>query len=735
MGKGVTKTVPQIFRDNICTAFNLLNAIIAIVLVMVGAWKNILFIFAILINTTVGIIQEMKTKRRIEQLTILSLSKSKIIRDGKETEVMPYEIKKGDTLCLESGMAVSCDCKIKSGTAEINESVLTGESEPVQKRNGDEILSGSTVISGRCRAEVICESEDGFAARIVDEVKSTKQTSSEMPAAMDKVTKFTSLFILPLGILLFIQGYFFRDMSFSDTVVTTSAGLLGMLPKGLVLLMSIGFAAGIIRLSKENVLVRELYSLENLAHCDVVCLDKTGTLTTGELAVERVLPNIDKAEFEKLMSTYIKFTDDNNSTYIALKNYFGDAAAYECIDCEPFSSERKYSSVTLDNGMIFVIGAPEKLCRTIPDEVSEIMSKGARVIVGGICRGEITYDNIKVVGMVVISDTIRDTANETIKYFYSQDIDVKIISGDNPRAVSAVAKNAGVRNAESFIDMSDFSEDEINDIADKYTVFGRVTPKQKKMLIEAMQNAGHKVAMTGDGVNDLLAMRRADCSVAMGSGCDAARRAAQLVLLDSDFSVLKDVISEGRRVVNNLTKSAGVFFIKTIYSILLCVLCLLFNSDFPFIPIQITLIDAVIEGFPAFFMSFEKNDEKCEKDFLTAAIRRAFPNGVAVFACCVIIFGAIRFMGFDSAQGSLIMYLAVGFISLAGVIKASLPLNWFRGLLTLMSGVGFVCAVIVFDEFLQLPSISRIGAVALVIVTAVGILIARYVKIPKEYAI
>lgn len=732
MGNGVIKTVPQILKDNICTAFNLLNVLIAIFLAAAGAWKNILFIFAILINTTVGIIQEIKSKRQIERLTILSLSKTKISRDGQEFEVMPFEIKKGDIMFLESGMSVGCDCKIISGTAEINESVLTGESEPVLKKCGDEILSGSTVISGRCRAEVICDSEDGFASKIIDEVRATKQSGSDMLAAMDKVTKFTSFFIVPLGIILFMQGYFFRDMSFSDTVVSTSAGLLGMLPKGLVLLMSIGFAAGIIRLAKKNVLVRELYSLENLAHCDVVCFDKTGTLTTGELAVERVRTNIDKGEFEKLMSTYVKFTDDNNSTYIALKKRFSSDDVYECTDSESFSSERKYSAVTLDDGRTFVIGAPEKLCETIPDEISELMKDGKRVIVSGICRGDVTYNNTTIVGTVVISDTIRETAADTIEYFYSQDIDVKIISGDNPCSAAAVAKSAGVKNADLFIDMSDVPDDEIDAVADKFVVFGRVTPKQKKLLIEAMQKRGHKVAMTGDGVNDLLAMRRADCSVAMGTGCDAARGAAQLVLLDSDFSALRDVISEGRRVVNNLTKSAGVFFIKTIYSILLCVLCLLFNADFPFIPIQITLIDAVIEGFPAFFMSFERNDEKCEDNFLRAAVQRAAPFGAVVFVCCVAIFAAIKYMGFDSAQGSLIMYLSVGFISLAGVAKASVPFNLLRGTLTLLSGIGFVCAVILFGELLQLPPISGMGIIALTIVTAVGILLAIYIKMPKN---
>ena len=732
MNNSVIKTIPQILKDNICTVFNLLNLLIAISLVAVGTWKNILFIFVILINTAVGIVQEIKAKRQIERLMLLSFPKVNVLRHDKETEILPDEIKKGDILSLESGSVICCDCKIISGTAEVNESVLTGEAEPVLKHCGDTLLSGSSVISGKCHAEVICENEDSFTSKIVDEVKSTKQSGSHMLMSMKKVTKFTGFFIIPIGILMFIQGYFFRGVPLADTVVSTSAGLLGMLPKGLVLLISIGFAAGVINLSKKQVLVRELHSLENLAHCDTVCLDKTGTLTEGKLSVDEVLADIDSREFEKLMSAYINHTDDNNSTYMALKSYFKCGDTYGCISSVPFSSERKYSAVTLDNGKTFVIGAPEKLCKTIPYEASDLMAEGKRVIFAGICNGEVTPENVDVIGMIVISDKVRKNARQTIRYFYSQDIDVKIISGDNAYSVSAIAERAGIKNADLYIDMSEVVDEDIENIAEEYTVFGRVTPKQKKLLIAAMQKKGHKVAMTGDGVNDLLAMRQADCSAAMGAGCDAAKQTAQLVLLNSDFTVLKDVISEGRRVINNLTKSAGVFFIKTIYSILLCILCLLFNTDFPFIPIQITLIDAVIEAFPAFFMSFERNDKKCEKSFLKSAVRSALPNGIAVFVCCIILLAVSRYLGIERNQSSLLMYLSVGFISLAGVIKASLPFNLLRGFLAVSSVLGFVCAVALFSNLLQLPHLSLAGAMILPIVTVIGLVLAVCIKIPKE---
>ena len=733
MNNNIAKTTPQILKDNICTVFNLLNLLIAISLAAVGAWKNILFFAVILMNTTIGIIQEIKAKRQIEKLTLLSMPSVTVLRNGKELQISPDEIKKGDLMQLCGGAVVCRDCVIKNGGVEVNESVLTGESEPSAKSAGDTILSGSTVISGKCAAETICSNEESFTSKIADEVKRTKQSGSELLMSMKKVTRFTSYLIVPLGILLFIQGCFFRNMPVADTVVPASAGLLGMLPKGLVLMISIGLATGVINLSKKKVLVRELHSLENLAHCDTVCFDKTGTLTEGKLTVENVFSDIDKADFEKLMSTYLKYTSDNNSTYIALADYFEqDRNVYECISSVPFSSERKYSAVTMSGGQTFVIGAPEKLCGSIPENVTDIMSDGKRVIFAGLCAGDICPENVEIVGMIVISDKVRKNARDTVKYFYGQGLDIKVISGDNPIAAAAAAKKAGIKNADKYIDMSKVSDDDTEAIADEYTIFGRATPKQKKMLIAAMQKKGHKAAMTGDGVNDILAMRQSDCSIAMGNGSDAAKQTAQLVLLNSDFSVLKDVISEGRRVINNFTKSAGVFFIKTIYSVLLCILCLMFNREFPFIPIQITLIDAVIEAFPSFFMSFEKNGAKVQGSFLKSAFGAALPNGIAIFICCIILLAVSQIMKIDTAQCSLLMYLTVGFISLAGVIKASLPFNKLRGFLSAASVIGFVCAVVMFSGLLQLPRLSFTGGVILPVVLTLGIILALSVKVPKS---
>ncbi len=725
-----TKTIPQILRDNICTVFNLLNLMIAVSLAAVGAWKNILFIFIILLNTAVGIVQEIKAKRQIERLTLLTQPTVTLLRDGTEQTIRPEEIREGDMLVMTAGCAVCTDCTVQEGRLEVNESILTGESEAVVKLPGDKLLSGSSVIAGRCLAQADCNADECFTAQMVNEVKRTKSSSSELLASMKKVTKFTSFLIVPLGMLLFVQAFFLRRLPMDTAVVATSAGLLGMLPKGLVLLISIGLAVGVIRLSKKNVLVRDLHSLENLAHCDVVCLDKTGTLTEGSLEVEGVYLDIDEQEFRRLMATYLAHTDDNNSTYQALRDHFSPNQPYKVTAAMPFSSERKWSSVTLASGRTLVLGAPERLCRRIPQAAKNRMEQGKRILFAGLCSDKVDAAKIDLIAMIVIGDKLRKNAAQTIRYFYEQGVDVKIISGDNPTAAAAVARLSGVRHAERLLDATGLTDEELTKAAERHTVFGRVTPEQKKVLISALQKQGHKVAMAGDGVNDLLAMRQADCSAAMGKGSDAARQTAQLVLLDSDFAVLRDVISEGRRVINNLTKSAGVFFIKTIYSVLLSVLCLLLNADFPFIPIQITLIDAVIEAFPAFFMSFERNDRKVEGAFLSSAFRAALPNSLAIFLGCIAVFFVAPHLGLNHAQMNLVIYLTVGIVSLAGAIKASLPMNLLHGFLSIASVVGFFCALLLFAPLLQLPHLAISGAVLLPLVSIPCILIAILLKVP-----
>lgn len=706
-----TKSTAEIIRDNVCTVFNLLNVIIAVALALVHAWSNLFFIFIIIVNTLIGIYQEIKAKKLVEKLSLLSMPVAHVLRDGRELEVHPDSVEKGDVLLLESGNVICADSRVLSGSAEINESVLTGESRPVLKRAGDDLLSGSSVISGKCRAEVIHTGEENYAAKLVSEVKKYKSANSELMSSMKKVTRITSFFIVPLGIIAFLEALLVRNMTIADAVISSSAGLLGMLPKGLVLLMSVGLAIGVIRLSKKNVLVQELYSLENLAHCDVLCLDKTGTLTVGHMEVEQVIPlGCDKARAQQLLASYVSASEDNNATFCALKEYCAHAAPQRAFAGVPFSSARKWSSVTLENGEYLVLGAYERLGLKgdMPLQFREQMQQGKRVLFAGITRQKPQADGelcaVEPAAAVIIADPLRKNAKDTIAYFERQGVEVKVISGDDPVTASAVAARAGIKNAQRCIDLSNAAPEDVKNAADKYTVFGRVSPEQKKLLVTALQEKGHSVGMTGDGVNDLLAMKQADCSVAIGQGSDAARQTAQLVLLDSDFAVLKDVISEGRRVVNNITKSAGVFFIKTLYSVFITLWCVIFNLPFPFIPIQITLIDLVIEGFPSFFMSLERNDKPVRGKFLPSAIGAALPNAVAVTVCCIVLTMAGTSLGIEQSQIGLVTYLTLGAISVMGVVKASLPFNWLRGGLCAVSALGYVGAVAILPNLFKLPA-------------------------------
>ena len=730
--RNATKTVGQILRENLCTVFNLLNLLIAVALAAVGAWKNLLFLLIIGVNTAIGIVQELRAKRRIERLTLLAQPTVTILRGGREETARPEELRAGSLLVLTAGSAVCTDCVLKEGRLEVSEAILTGESESVVKRPGDKLLSGSSVIAGRCVAEATCAPEASFAARLVEQVRRTKGGGSELLASMKKVTRLTSCFIVPLGAALLAKAVLLRHVPIADAVVATSAGLLGMLPKGLVLLISVGLAVGVIRLSKKNVLVRELHALENLAHCDVVCLDKTGTLTEGSLQVDCVLPEIDAHEFDRLMASYLAGTEDNNATFRALETRFSAVKPYETTDSVPFSSDRKWSSVTLADGRTLVLGAPERLSTRLTPEVRAWMEQGRRVLLVGLCRGAVQPETVERIGVLVLSDCLRAHAAQTVSYFYEQGVDVKILSGDSAPAAAAAAKLCGVRNADRAIDATGMTRAQLEAAIATHSVFGRVTPEQKRILVEALQKRGHRVAMTGDGVNDLPAMRQADCSAAMGNGSDATKQTAQLVLLDSDFAVLRDVIAEGRRVVGNLTKSAGVFFIKTIYSVLLCLLCLICNVDFPFIPIQITLIDAVIEAFPAFFLSFEPNDRKLEGTFLNNAVRAALPNGIAIFLCCIAVFLAAPSLGIDGRQSGLLLYLTVGIVSLAGVVKANLPMTPLHGFLSIASVIGFFCAVTLFAPILQLPLLAIQSVPLLLAVVIPGVALAAFWDIPKK---
>ena len=724
----VTKSTGQILRDNICTLFNLFNLLIAVALALVGAWSNVLFMAIIVLNTVIGIVQELNAKRLVDKLSLPNAPTAVAIRDGEACTIHVQELVVDDVVELASGAQVSADCVILSGAVEVNESLLTGEAEPVRHALGEQLLSGSFIVSGLCRAQVEHVGSENYAVKLALEAKRLRRVNSELLRSMRRVTHFTAYLIPPLGVLLFLEAYFLRAEEVDQAVVTTAAALLGMLPKGLVLLISISLAAGIAVLAKKRVLVQELFALETLAHVDTLCLDKTGTLTTGRMTVEDVLLTDlgEELSFEELMAAFVTGSQDNNATYPALKERFGSSGGLMSLSRVPFSSERKWSAVTFED-FTLVVGAPEKLAgRAISELLEDTVRSGKRVLLAGITRDEVLPEQplpeLEWLGTIVIADELRPEAVETLDYFKREGVDLKLISGDNPETVAALGARAGFPNAARYVDMSSITDDAgIERAAANYSVFGRTTPQQKQKLVRALQKQGRTVAMTGDGVNDLLALREADCSIAVAEGSDAARQIAQVVLLDSDFSALPDVLAQGRRVVNNITRVAAVFFVKTVYSVLLSLVCLLLNIPFPLIPIQVTLIDLVIEGYPAFFMSFEPDGRKVTGRFLPTVLRRAAPNAIAILACFLIL----PVMPLDVAQGPTVFYLLVGTVGIMAVFKASRPMNALRVFLCVTMTLGFYAAVFLFHSMLRVEPLAMPDIPVFLALSLVSFLIKR----------
>lgn len=733
----ITKTKGQIIKSNVFTLFNLLNLLIAVALAAVGAWSNMIFISIILMNIIIGIAQELKAKKLVEELSLLSMPTVTVIRDCEEQTVTVEEIVQDDIMLLESGKQISCDSVVMEGELEVNESLLTGESDSVIKRAGDRLLSGSSVICGKCYAQVEHVGNENYAAKISEEAKKMRSVNSELMNSMKKVTKITSFLIIPLGIILFAEAFFLRGDTTFSAVVSSAAGLLGMLPKGLVLLISISLAGGVIKLAKQKVLIQDLYSLESLAHVDILCLDKTGTLTEGKMQVSRTYDlgkeNGMEADFSRIMGSFLHHSDDNNATFQALKEYYQEEDAYGVIRKIPFSSQRKWSAITFEGAGTFVVGAPERLLAgRIPGYLQKEIEHGKRVIIAGITGETVQPDEdltkVQPLMAVVINDKVRENASETLRYFRKEGVEIKIISGDNPAAVSSIGKEAGLANYRAYIDMSTIGEDaDLTQITSQYTVFGRTTPLQKKQLLQAMKEQGHSVAMTGDGVNDLLALKEADCSIAVAEGSDAAKQVAQVVLLDSDFSSLPDVLLEGRRVVNNVTRVAGVFFIKTIYSVLLTIICILLNAPFPFIPIQITLIDAAIEAYPAFLTAFEPNGNKVGERFLPAAFRRAVPNAIAIVFGVLAVYLAAPLLGIGAGQMNTTAYLLVAIVSIAAVIRSSAPFTKLRVFVCSTMTFGFLAAITLFHSLLKIERLSFDAIMLLGFVSVGALLLERIV--------
>ncbi|MGX7013693.1 cation-translocating P-type ATPase [Vagococcus silagei] len=743
--QNVAKTNKEIIQDNVLTLFNFLNLMIGILLAAVGAFSNLFFMVIIIVNIIIGVTLEIRARNLVSKLSIVNQELVTVIRNGVEIQIPSEEIVIDDIVKLATGDQVPSDMVMVGGVLEANEALLTGESDLIKKDHDDELLSGSFIASGSGYGKVIHVGKDNYATKIADEAKVHKPLTSELVSSIRKISKFTSYIIVPLGVILFCEAFFIRDSGIKSSVISSAAALLGMLPKGMVLLISIALATAVAKLAKKEVLVQNMYSVETLAHVDVICLDKTGTITEGKMKVNdvKVLSTAHEADFNEIVGSYLYHSTDNNITMHAIRAYFEESTRFDCLDSLAFSSERKWGAMSFEGLGTVALGAPERLFSedNLPQEIYEAQKEGFRVLMLGISDSLTFSENalpaMTPLAVLTIDDPIRQNANETLAYLKNEGVDIKVISGDNPVTVSNVARRAGLENYDKYIDLSEVTNDEeVRGLVNDYRVFGRVSPKQKKILVEELKNQGHVVAMTGDGVNDMLALKEADCSIAMAEGDNATRQVANLVLMNSDFTTLPDVLFEGRRVVNNVTKVASIFFIKTIYSLILSLICVLTTIAFPFIPIQITLLDLAIEGYPSFFLSFENDRRKVTTKFLPTALRRALPNAILVVFNVVIVYIMGQSMGWSELTTTTLMYYMLIAVSCMAVVKACLPFNPLRLFLAVTTVIGTYVAAMLFKGLLHLemlPIAILPFFIGLVIITLIGKLVLDKVLIKKEY--
>lgn len=721
----ITKTYQEIFVNNIFTFFNLINVILLACVFFVGSYRNMLFILVVIFNTLTGIYQEIKAKLTLDKLAILHDNTIEVLRNNDIVEISISEIVLDDLLILVNGDQIPADSIMIEGQLEVNESLLTGESDAILKTKNDLLYSGSFITSGKALCKVIHVGRNNYVHRLIEEAKKSKEKESQLNIALNKILKIISIIIVPLAILLFLKEYFVGKALFEDAVVSTVAAVLGMIPSGLVLLTSIALTLSIIRLAKKQTLVQDLFCIETLARVDTICLDKTGTLTEGKMKVEKMISLNDDLDIEKMIRNMNYYLDDQNVTALALNERFPKKNDYEPWFLVPFSSQRKYSAVSFQNMGTVYIGAHQFLFKDEDKHIKNISDQytkdGYRVLAVGFSRqildDNIILNDIECIGLIILSDIIRADASDTLSYFKKQGTAIKIISGDDPMTVSAIAKRVGIEDHQQYIDASTIkSDEEIYDAVKKYTIFGRVSPAQKKQMVLALQKQEHIVAMTGDGVNDVLALKSADCSIAMASGSDAAKNAANIVLLDNNFSAMPHIVHEGRRVINNITASSSMYLIKTIFSVLLSAGMILIGYGYPFEPIQLTVISACCVGIPTFFLTYEPNFNRVKGDFLKTVFRNAFPFAFMIAVSATAIVNGGRVLGYDSKMLYTICVLLTSWSYYSGLKHIYSPLTTYRAaIIYVMQFVLYMCLYLG-HRFLDLGNIDYTGAILLMFI-------------------
>lgn len=697
-----SKSIKQILIENTCTLFNFINLILGVAIIVVGSYKNLLFIGVVICNTLISTIQEIRAKKIVDKLSVISSSKAKVVRDGKEKEIHINSIVLDDLIIYELGNQVVADSKILDGSCEVNESFITGEAKTIYKKEGDTLLSGSFIVSGNVKAKVIHVGLDNYTSIISrDAKKMKKEINSEIMHSLNKIVKYVSIALVPIGILLLLRQFAIEGNTTQNAVVTVVAAVVGMIPEGLILLVSTVLAISVIRLSKYKVLVQDLYCIETLARVDTLCLDKTGTITEGKMEINDVIPlnSNDINKIDEILEAISTNLNDKNPTFMALNEKYGNDSKVKSINNIPFSSERKFSGIVLEKES-YIIGAPEfvlgKEIDNYKNKIDELSNEN-RVLVliktSHVKNNEIPNKK-DVLALILIRDKVRKEAANTLAYFMDNDVELKVISGDNVNTVATVAKNVGI-DVKGVFDARLLNEEtDLNLIVEENNIFGRVKPDQKKMIISALKSNGHVVAMTGDGVNDVLALKESDCGIAMNEGSDAARNVAELVLLDSNFDSMPEVVKEGRRTINNVERSATLFLSKTIYASLLALLFLFINYTYPFIPIQLTLINSLTIGIPAFILALEPNKSRVKGKFFINVISKAIPSGITTVVNILLLVFFASLINLPNKQTSTIAVIITAYTAILLIYRISKPLNLLRKLLlVLLSGI-FLLAIL-----------------------------------------
>ena len=736
-----TKTNKDIIKGNLLTYFNMIFLILAVLVCVAGSFRSLTFLPVVIGNALIGIIQEIRARDTLAKMKLINAPHTKVIRDGKKKKIMSEQLVVDDLAIFTAGDQIPADAVITSGSVKVNESLLTGESDEIEKGKNGRLLSGSFIVSGECRAVIEKVGKDSYISRLTLEAKSEKkQELSEMIRSINNLIKWVGIVIIPIGIILFYQGYFVNKESFSESIVSMVAAVIGMIPEGLYLLTTIALAVSTMRLAKQSVLLHDMKSIETLARVDVLCVDKTGTITENTMSVSDIISASDMAAdlvteaakelsdkgWTETLAQFCMAMTADNITMKALKAFFKDKSDVKMRKPDSitsFSSEVKYCGATYKEEA-YILGAPDAVLGdafdNYSDKLSDLQSKGYRILAfgsyDGVVDGKPLTGTFTPLGFITLTNPIRKQAKKTFQYFDNQGVSVMVISGDNPETASEVAAKAGIKNAEKYIDARKLKNAADIDMAvRKYTVFGRVTPKQKKQIVNSLKKQGHTVAMTGDGVNDILALRDADCSVAFSSGSDAAAQAAQVVLLDSDFAHMPSVVMEGRRVVNNVQRSASLFLVKNIFSLLMSLFAAVLMVTYPLEPSQISLISMFNIGIPAFFLAMESNGNRIEGKFLKNVFLKALPAGltdalaIAALVVCGKVFGL---PSEDIATAATMLLAIVGFMIL---FKISVPLNKYRGTVLVCNMIAFVLCAVVLNELFAIKSMSRICVLLFVV--------------------